>query len=128
VELNGDAISATRAAAAAQNLPVTVEQIDLEGDDTGLPMVRYGVVCVFYYLHRPLLQAIRNAVAPGGFIIYETFLIDQHERWGRPRRAEFALGRNELLDTFMGFRIHHYEEVVDTSAESATARIIAQRV
>ncbi len=128
VELNDQSIAATRAAAESLNLPVTVERIDLETGRAELPVVGFGVVCVFYYLHRPLMQAIRNAVAPGGFVIYETFLVDQHERWGRPRRAEFALGRNELLDVFMGFRVHHYEERVDERAETAIARIIAQRV
>ena len=128
VELNDDAIAATRAAATSLSLPVTVDKIDLETGNAELPVVGFGVVCVFYYLHRPLLAPIRAAVAPGGFVIYETFLVDQHERWGRPRRAEFALGRNELLDTFMGFRVHHYEEHVDEQAETAIARIIAQRV
>jgi SAM-dependent methyltransferase len=128
LELNPDAIAHVQKTAEALNLPVTVEAKDLESGEAELPLVGYGVVSVFYYLYRPLLKPIRGAVAPGGFIIYETFLIDQHERWGSPRRAEFALGHNELLDTFMGFRIHHYEEVVDEENKSAIARIIAQRV
>ena len=128
LELNPESIAAARAAAAMLGVPVTIEDKDLETGEAELPLAAYGVVCVFYYLNRPLLQAIRNAVAPGGFAIYETFLIDQHERWGRPRRKEFALGHNELLDLFMGFRIHHYEEVVDEENESAAARIVAQRV
>ncbi|MBI5135997.1 MAG: class I SAM-dependent methyltransferase [Nitrospirae bacterium] len=127
IELNGDAIAATRAQAAALGLPVTVEQTDLETGTATLPMLGFDVVCVFYYLHRPLLKAMRDAVKPGGFMIYETFLIDQHERWGSPRRAEFAFGHNELLDAFMGFRIHHYKEVVDAAKQSAIAQIIAQR-
>lgn len=127
IELNADAIDATRAAASALNLPVTVERVDLETGSATLPMLGFDVVCVFYYLYRPLLKGMRDAVKPGGFMVYETFLIDQHQRWGSPRRAEFALGHNELLDAFMGFRIHHYREVVDEANKSAIAQIIAQR-
>ncbi|MFQ5507851.1 MAG: class I SAM-dependent methyltransferase [Leptospirillia bacterium] len=127
LELSDDAIAATRHAADAEGLSVTVEKTDLEAGDATLPLITYDLVTVFYYLHRPLLEAIRGAVKPGGFIVYETFLIDQHERWGSPRRAEFALGHNELLDTFAGFRIHHYREVVDEDNQSAFAQIVAQR-
>lgn len=128
LELNDDALSAARSSAEAKGLKVNFEKTDLEADGFELPIISHGVVCVFYFLYRPLLTRIRNAVKPGGFIIYETFLIDAHQRFGSPKRAEFAFAHNELLETFAGFRVHHYAEKVDAQAETACAQIIAQRV
>lgn len=128
LELSDEALAAARAAAEAKGLAIHFEKTDLEADGFELPIVTHGVVCVFYFLYRPLLPYIRNAVRPGGFVIYETFLIDAHERFGSPRRAEFAFAHNELLDTFAGFRVHHYAETVDEQAKTASAQIIAQRV
>ena len=45
-------------------------------------------VLIFRYLHRPLFDAIKQAVKPGGFVIYETFTTD-NKAFGRPHRAEF---------------------------------------
>jgi len=126
LEHNPEAIAHTREAAREAALPVTVTAIDLETPGAALP-TGFGVVCVGYYLYRPLLPQIREAVMPGGFVMYESFLIDQHQRWGSPRRRAFAWEHNELLDAFTGFRIHHYQERVDAAAHSAVARIVAQR-
>jgi tellurite methyltransferase len=128
LELNDEAVAHVRGQAAARHLPVTVEQRDLEAEGVTLPLVAYGLVCVFYYLHRPLLHAIRNTVKPGGFIVYETFLIDAHLRWNTPKRKACAFDPTELLDTFQGFRVHLYRERTDEAARSATAQLIAQRV
>jgi tellurite methyltransferase len=128
LELDADAVAHVRKEAAARHLPVTVEPTDLEAEGVSLPLVAYGLVCVFYFLYRPLLPHIRNAVKPGGFIVYETFLIDAHLRWNTPKRKAFAFEHNELLDTFQGFRVHLYRERLDEEARTATAQLIAQRV
>ena len=36
-------------------------------------MSAYDLVVVFRFFHRPLLPAIAWSVAPGGFLVYETF-------------------------------------------------------
>lgn len=55
----------------------------------------YDVVLVFNYLHRPLMPAIREAVAPGGVLFFETFLVGQAER-GHPKNPTFLLRPGEL--------------------------------
>ena len=50
---------------------------------------------VFNYLHRPLVPAIVEAVAPGGVLIYETFTAAQASR-GRPCNPAFLLNEGEL--------------------------------
>jgi tellurite methyltransferase len=127
LELDDGAVAHVREQAAARGLGVTVEPTDLEAEGVSLPLVSYGLVCVFYFLYRPLLPHIRNTVKPGGFIVYETFLIDAHLRWNTPGRRAFAFEHNELLDAFQGFRVHLYRERVDEQARTATAQLIAQR-
>lgn len=133
LDRDGEGLSAARADAEARGLAVDLREADLEADGATLPEAAFGLVCVFYFLHRPLLPAIAGAVRPGGFLVYETFLIDGHTRWGTPGRKEFALDHNELLDAFRpgpagaGFRVHLYRERVNERARSARAQIIAQR-
>ncbi|HZR45680.1 MAG TPA: hypothetical protein VFA47_03165, partial [Candidatus Manganitrophaceae bacterium] len=70
----------------------------------------YDLVTCFYYLDRNLMPQIRKAVGPGGMIVYETFLIDQHRQFGKPSRPEFCWEHNELLQQFPDFRILFYFE------------------
>ena len=74
---------------------ITVERLDLERGNVALGSRCYQAVIVFNYLHRPLLPAIVEAVAPGGVLIYETFTVQQAAR-GRPRNPEFLLRPGEL--------------------------------
>jgi tellurite methyltransferase len=122
------ALADARAQAADRGLAATLQERDLEAEGATLPEAAFGLVCVFYFLHRPLLGPIGRAVRPGGFLVYETFLIDGHLRWGTPGRGEFTFGHGELLDAFRdGFRVHLYQERVDERARSARVQLIAQR-
>lgn len=93
---------------------------------------RYDGVLVFFYLYRPLFPALIRALKPGGVLIYETFLIDNHFHYQHPRRKEFCLEHNELLRLTQGLRILHYEEGQHEeghgySDKPFTARLIAQK-
>lgn len=59
----------------------------------------FAAVVVVNYLHRPLLQNIAGALAPGGVLIYETFLLG-NERYGKPSNPRFLLLKDELLEVF----------------------------
>jgi SAM-dependent methyltransferase len=72
-------------------------QADLEADPWPLPGRRFDAVVVTNYLWRPLFPALKEAVAPGGLLIYETFA-QAHAALGRPRRPEFLLAPGELVD------------------------------
>jgi tellurite methyltransferase len=129
LDRDAGALAAARTQAEARGVSATLEERDLEAEGATLPEAAFGLVCVFYFLHRPLLPAIAGAVRPGGFLVYETFLIDGHTRWGTPGRREFAFDHNELLDAFRdGFRVHLYQERVDERARTARVQLIAQRV
>ena len=72
-------------------------QADLEAGPWPLPGRQFDAVVVTNYLWRPLFPALKAAVAPGGFLIYETFAL-AHAALGRPRRPEFLLRPAELID------------------------------
>ncbi len=111
---------------------LTTKYLDLEADPTRPPDLgteRYDAILVFFYLHRPLFPSLLRALKPGGLLVYETFLIDNHERRRHPRRKEFCLAHNELLRLAGGLRVLHYDEGErDSGPETSfTAQLVAQR-
>ncbi len=87
-------------------------QADLEdGSPWPLPGERFQAVVVTNYLHRPLFPQLVEALAPGGLLIYETFLLG-NERHGKPSNPEFLLRPGELLEAFRGLAILGFEEGV----------------
>jgi SAM-dependent methyltransferase len=70
---------------------------DLEAGPWPLPGAVFDAVLVTNYLWRPLFPALKDAVGPGGLLIYETFAQAQ-AALGRPRRPEFLLRPGELID------------------------------
>ena len=81
-------------------------------DSLNLGMNTYDGILVFFYLHRPLFPALFRALKPGGVLVYETFLIDNHTIHGHPRRQEFCLQHNELLTLTNTLRVLYYSEGV----------------
>jgi SAM-dependent methyltransferase len=102
IDLLPDALE--KAAGLARRCGVTLRTIrqDLKREPF-LPRGAYSLVCVFRFLHRPLLPAIRDSVAAGGFVIYEAF----HSRDSRAGRGPLPPGRTlrdgELAAAFEGF-------------------------
>jgi len=88
---------------------ISTRLVDLE-QTKEFPKQAYQVILVFYYLQRNVIPHLIGALAPGGVLLYETFLIDNHERFNHPRRREFCLGRNELLSLFKELRVLAYRE------------------
>ena len=85
----------TAAVAALAHPLITTEVLDLETGPVTLGDSAYDAVIVFNYLHRPLMRALREAVAPGGVLVYETFTVEQARR-GRPTNPAFLLRPGEL--------------------------------
>jgi SAM-dependent methyltransferase len=104
-----EAVAFCNAEANRRGLSLTARAVDLEQPNS-IPGEGYALVACFYYLDRNLIPEMKRAVRPGGHLVYETFLIDQHERFGKPGRKEFCWGHNELLRLFLDFRILYYFE------------------
>lgn len=133
VDRNLDALETLQEAGRSQNLTnLSVRAWDLEGEKTpDLGNNEFAGIIVFFYLYRPLFPNIIAALKPGGLLLYETFLMDNHNLFQHPRRKEFCLERNELLQLSQGLRILHYEEGKHQDQleqlPAYTARIVAQK-
>lgn len=84
------------------------------------------VACCFNFLHRPLMPSLAEAVRPGGFVCYETFVEPQRERFGKPTRPERVLRPGELASFFNSWRVIVSREGL-VSPRRIAASLIAQR-
>ena len=90
------ALERLRGHALRLELDVRVEAMDLEASVVSLGQAAFDLIVVTRYLHRPLFPCLVEALAPGGALVYETFLVGQGER-GHPRNPAFLLEPGELL-------------------------------
>lgn len=88
---------------------VTTTCADMEGGPWPFPGRRFDAVVVANYLHRPLLPALRGALAEGGVLLYETFMRG-HEALGRPSNPHFLLAPGELLAAFADLTVVAFEQ------------------
>jgi SAM-dependent methyltransferase len=94
IDRDAHAIDALCSEAARRGLAVQADVVDLEaGADLGREA--YDLIVVIHYLHRPLFPALLEALAPGGYLVYETFTLEQARR-GRPSNPDFLLRHGEL--------------------------------
>jgi SAM-dependent methyltransferase len=104
IDILPDALDRARDLAARNSVRIETKVQDLERNPT-LPRSAYDLVTVFRFLHRPLLPAIRDALVPGGFVIYETFHVRNLETNLPPRNPNHLLETGELARAFDGFDI-----------------------
>ena len=88
---------------------LSLKQIDFEASPS-IEQEAYDLIVNSYYLQRDLAPILVNALKPGGILVFETFLIENHHRFNHPRRREFCLEPNELLHLFHGLTITYYHE------------------
>ncbi len=85
---------------------------------------RFDGVVVTHYLWRGLFPAIRDSLATGGVLVYETFA-DGHQTIGRPSRPDFLLQRGELLRAFAGLRVVAFEDGFEPEPARFVQRLVA---
>lgn len=103
-------------------------EADLETEQ-GWPLGerRFDVIVVTCYLHRPILDDIVAAVAPGGLLIYETFARG-NEAYGHPARTAYLLEAGELLEVARGrLTVLGYEHGYDEDPKPGVRQRIAAR-
>ena len=121
VDGSPEALRLAEEQARARGLVVRWTEADL--DDYAPPQTGYAVIVNCFYLNRPLLSRLADALADGGYIF-----IEQHLRTFLPvpGNREWRLEPNELLRTFSGLRVVRYEEAVgkdpDRDRDIATVR------
>jgi hypothetical protein len=100
--------------------------VDAEGEwpDLGL----FDAVLVFNYLDRASMPRIIRLIAPGGFLMMETFLEAQREAGWGPTSSAHLLRPGELARLVTPLTVEHGREVLETvDAEHwrAVASVIA---
>lgn len=126
VDDDPDILARAQALAARHGVRIQTRVRDLERREPDLPVERYDLVTVFRFLHRPLFPHIERALAPGGWLVYETFRRGQ-ERFGRPTHPRFLLNEGELSSAFPALAVEHYAES-DPEGGPITARLLARKL
>ncbi|MFO1083916.1 MAG: class I SAM-dependent methyltransferase [Reyranellaceae bacterium] len=103
-------------------------QADLEdGSPWPLGNRTFAAVIVTNYLYRPLMPHLLGALAPGGVLLYETFMVG-NERFGRPSNPDYLLKDGELLDLARGrLSVTAYEARLISDPQMAMVQRIAAR-
>ncbi len=121
-------VDAEAGASLAEVRGVRFLRADLEGGPWPYAGRHFDAVVVTNYLHRPLFPLLTDSLAPGGMLIYETFM-SGHERFGRPANPDFLLRPRELLDVFgAALAVLAFEEgVVSLPRPARVSRLCAVR-
>jgi SAM-dependent methyltransferase len=97
IDISPVALERARANAAQANVPVHFIQADVI--EYAWPVAAYDLILVRRFLERQLLPVLRRALAPGGWLFYETF--NQRKRiTQRDFPAAYLLGEGELRQVF----------------------------
>lgn len=120
-------IAVRKAVALAKEHNVTIHAFVADLETYQLPKDTYDVIACFYYLQRDLIPRMKEALKPGGMIIYETYTIENWERgFEGPKNKDYLLKPNELLDLFKDLKIIYYRELI-LNNKKAVASLIAKK-
>lgn len=121
-----EALARATALAAAEGVPLSTRVVELvDAPPPAGEEGRWDVIVVVRFLHRPLLPWIERALAPGGALVYETFL-EAQARYGRPKNPRFLLRPGELRESFPSLEVSLYEEDAPEGGP-ILARLLARR-
>lgn len=128
VDKDSASLDVGRKEAKARGIEVNWVEADLA---SGLPdLGSFDAILIFNYLDRAAMPKVVERVAPGGFLIVETFLEAQKAfGWG-PSADEHLLRSGELAKLVAPLTVLHGREVVeavDNARWSAMASALAQR-
>lgn len=103
--------------------------LELEDDDWPLAGQQFDGIVVCNYLWRPRLPDLLALLAPGGVLIYETFMAG-NAAFGKPSNPDFLLQPGELRSLVAGQgwqEIAFFEGYVGQPAPARRQAIVARR-
>ncbi|NQD36425.1 methyltransferase domain-containing protein [Permianibacter sp. IMCC34836] len=106
IDHKADALQRLLTSAAALNFRIETQCADIEAPTFTLAPENFVLISVARYLHRPLLPRLREWLAPGGLLVYETFARGA-EKFAGPKRPEFLLEPGELAQHYRDWQILH---------------------
>jgi tellurite methyltransferase len=133
IDVLPDALAQARRLARAARIPppgrarfVRLDLADPTSANRLLRPGRFAVITCTRYLDRALFPAIRRSLAPGGCLVYETFLEEHKRRHGKPASPSHLLRPGELRGWFADLEILRYREGPDED-DCYLASLLARR-
>ncbi len=71
----------------------------------GLEKAAFDIIVVSNYLDRNICDALVDALAPGGILLYQTFVQDKVDPEMGPKNPAYLLASNELLRLFASLKV-----------------------
>jgi 2-polyprenyl-3-methyl-5-hydroxy-6-metoxy-1,4-benzoquinol methylase len=107
VDISPNALAIASQRADKIGVALTCDQRDLDSGE--LPAGPFDVVMSFHFLERKIWPAMRQALAPGGWLVFVQPTVRNLERHARPP-AGFLLELGEAKQVTAGLEIVSYEE------------------
>ncbi len=127
VDRSKEALEEVRKRAETAGIAAELLQIDLESPNRDpFHGQTFSAILAFRYLHRPLIPFMRNTLAPGGLVLYETFTMDQAQL-GRPRNPDHLLRPGELASWFHDWEIIYFFEGITGDPPKAIAQLVCRK-
>jgi len=121
LDISSVALAKGQASARERGLDINWLQTDL--DNVQLEAGAYQLITVIRYVNRRMTQAIIDALAPDGWLLFEHHLRTPVDVDG-PRSPKFRLAPQELLQLFGGLRILHYQESIKMERDERPMAIV----
>ncbi|MEW5984520.1 MAG: class I SAM-dependent methyltransferase [Acidobacteriota bacterium] len=122
VDVSVERLRAARERARLAGLTVHAWAADL--DWWPFPSERFELLIVSRFLLRPRWHDLRALVKRAGFVIYETFTVEQSRRRAGPRSLDHLLHPGELARAFGDWDVLFAEEIAEPAA---LARLVARK-
>lgn len=118
-----DAVDVSDYALSQMNVSANINPIENDLESFIFEPNRYDLICNINFLDRRLFPKIKEALAPQGVLIFETFIIAHGEEYSQPGNIDYVLRKNELLHAFIGLDIIYYEEHDDINLRGEKVKI-----
>lgn len=119
VDVSAVAVAHLAGVAGDRGVAVRTHRLDLSADP--LPGGPYRVIVNTYFLDRRIGPALAAALAPGGLLVFETFLPDPEAAYG-PQDPARVLEPGELREAFLGLAVLDYREGAAEPGSRAVAK------
>lgn len=130
VDISPVALQRLSETAKTEGLTITCVQADLEDPEVQnpFPANHYDLAIMVRYTNLPLVETLRHALKPRGYLIAEEHLVTDADVVG-PRDPRFRVAPGALRDAAAGFQITAYREGIVTDPDgrpAALAQLVAR--
>ncbi|MFT7004948.1 MAG: tellurite methyltransferase [Sulfurimonas sp.] len=100
-----------------------INKIEADLDKYNLTPKKYDLIVNINYLNRRLVSQMKDALKPGGVIMFETFLLAHGDFKIPTMNLDYLLRKNELLHSFIGLDVIYYEERIDINQKGERVKV-----